>query len=199
MMNRHSSAVAVASIVLTIGLAGCSTSTSPTSSSTGDGPGTAAVGSQTVPASSLSVSSPELTPSVDSTPSPLPSSTAPTTTSSPPPARTGAPSPSSAVSASAPSHSFTPAPAITAGSKAPTPAQAKVAQQKFIDLARSALPGVPTATAVQTAKTLCITLAKGASLHDEVGELAGQLQGQATAENLARAAVDAYCPTVTLH
>ncbi len=84
--------------------------------------------------------------------------------------------------------------AITATTKTPTAAELKAAQTRFVALAGTAFPGVPTATVVRTAKMLCTTLGQGASLHDEVGRPAGQVQGQTTAEDLVRAAVGSYCP-----
>ena len=90
-------------------------------------------------------------------------------------------------------------PAITAATKLPTAAELKSDQTKFVALARTAYPGVPTATVVRVAHMLCTALGQGASVHDEVGQLASQLHNQATAERLVRAAVDAYCPTIQLH
>lgn len=90
-------------------------------------------------------------------------------------------------------------PAITAATTSPAVAELKSAQAKYVAIAKTVFPGAPTATVVNTAKTLCSALAGGSSLHDEVGQLAGQVQGQRTAEDLVRAAVGAYCPTVVLH
>lgn len=90
-------------------------------------------------------------------------------------------------------------PPITAATTMPTAGDVKSAQTKYIAIAKSAFPGAPTATVVNTGKTLCSALAGGSSLHDEVGQLAGQVRAQRTAEDLVRAAISAYCPTVVLH
>lgn len=91
-------------------------------------------------------------------------------------------------------------PPTTSGTKTfAAPEQVNLAETRFLALAQTAFPDVPTAPVIGTGKMLCTNLGQGASLHDEVGQLASRTQAQAIAEKLLRAAVAAYCPTVTLH
>lgn len=196
-MKRLLSALALPSVVF-LSVAGCSSQVAErTSSDNTSGVSNASIGLRPGPANEVEASS-ILDTRIASRGTV--SSTGDVTTSSPNSVITVAPTTRPAA-ASSPASRETPTavPAITAATKAPTAAQLKSAQRKFGDLARSAFPGLPAATVVRTAKMLCTTLGQGASLHDEVGQLAGQVGGQSTAEDLVRAAVGAYCPTVKLH
>lgn len=211
-MKRHFSTLAVVSVTVALGLAGCTSqaaiSSSPTASSV-------TVGSVSMSSAGVSGTGSTVVPEISSAaPTATASGNHTVVTSSPIPVATSAPIISSAYStttaasasstaagksSAASGKSSTAAPVNTTASKISGAAALNSAQRKFRDLAKAAFPDVPAATVVQTAKTLCAQLGSGASVHDEVGQLAGLVPGQGAAEGLVRAAVSAYCPTVTLH
>ena len=197
-MRRHLLALAVASVLITS--AGCSAQTTVTSSESTSSAPSAAISSPIASAGSVPAGPTTVADNTSAAPSASASSTKGVTTSSAAPAVSVVPTTTPARPTSrAATKSSTPVAAITAATKPPTAAQIKSAQAKFAALAKTAFPDVPTETVVSTAKSLCTTLGQGSSLHDEVGQLAGQVHSQAAAEDLVRAAVGAYCPTVTLH
>ncbi|MET3807686.1 hypothetical protein ABIB25_004713 [Nakamurella sp. UYEF19] len=68
---------------------------------------------------------------------------------------------------------------------------------RYHDLARAAYPGRSAAQLAATGQAVCAALKIDPSVHDAVGTLAGQIQGQGSADQLVRAAVAAYCPDLT--
>ncbi len=73
-------------------------------------------------------------------------------------------------------------------------ASSSAAAAGFLRLARTAYPAKSTAVLEQNGRAICTALRKDASVHDEVGMMAGQLDNQAMANQIVQAAIGAYCP-----
>jgi hypothetical protein len=64
----------------------------------------------------------------------------------------------------------------------------------YLNVAHTVFPTQDTATIIATAHAICDTLRDDPSIHDAVGNLGARTQSQASADELVRAAIAAYCP-----
>jgi hypothetical protein len=77
----------------------------------------------------------------------------------------------------------------------PDPSDANPATAHFLDVAHAAFPAEDTATLVAEGHAICAALRDDPSIHDAVGALGGRTQNQASANEVVRAAIAAYCPS----
>jgi cobalamin biosynthesis protein CobD/CbiB len=88
---------------------------------------------------------------------------------------------------------FTTILATTPASTTSTPSNTAVGH--YLHVAHNAFPAEDIATLTADAQTICAALRDDPSIHDAVGTLSGRTQSQATANEVVRAAIAAYCPT----
>lgn len=102
--------------------------------------------------------------------------------------------PSPTTNASVPTTSVSPSPEPTTSDSTQAVATGSpAAVQSYLALAGKDLPQTTKAARVALAHTVCSNIQHG-SRHDAVGELAGRVGSQTTADELVTAAVTAYCP-----
>ena len=64
----------------------------------------------------------------------------------------------------------------------------------YLSMARKLYPGVGDGALAQQGQAVCQGLRVNPSLHDRVGQLAGELGNKGAADQFVRSAVKAYCP-----
>jgi len=102
-------------------------------------------------------------------------------------------SPDATLAASTPVRQGT-GPAAPASATATPSYPANTAVADYLGIAHAAFATEDTTTLIAEAHTICAALRDNPSIHDLVGTLTARTQDQATANQLVRAAIAAYCP-----